>query len=140
MMNLQNIIKTHEYQKKQLLKNCKDFMKLQNKKQSYFAQRYNDDPEYRKNHLQYINTRVPCETCCIQVPRVNISKHSKTKKHIHNLELMAKKSEEIELRESVWKLHKIQILNDLKSRVQCTGSKFNKSPAQLNEIFELMAR
>ena len=44
------------------------------------AERYRVDPEYRKNHLKYMQEKVQCE-CGSFSNRCHLTTHKKTKKH-----------------------------------------------------------
>ena len=50
-----------------------------------FKQRYDNDEEYKKKHLEYINERIPCE-CGKQITRVYMAKHLSLPKHKRDLE------------------------------------------------------
>lgn len=52
-----------------------------------FKERYNTDEEFREKHRQYMSNKIQCPYCSnVVTSRANYWKHSKTKKHIRNVE------------------------------------------------------
>jgi hypothetical protein len=52
----------------------------------YFKTRYyNNNEEYRKKHLAYVNEKIKCECGCI-TSRCNLTKHKRTAKHLQFME------------------------------------------------------
>ena len=66
--------------------------------------------------MEYVNTKIKCDICSINVPRANMAKHKKTEKHKHNMEISVKSKEEQQLKDSKAKLDKIQYINHLKNK------------------------
>ncbi len=50
-----------------------------------FKQYYDEDPEFRKRHLQRMLEKVPCE-CGFVTRRNNLSKHRKSRNHEKRME------------------------------------------------------
>lgn len=121
------MIKIHAFQQKQLSKNVKLIEELDKREKQ------------RKKHLEYVNTRVPCDICNIQSSRANIAKHCKTKKHMKNIEIENKAANDREVKENSWKLNKIKMLNDLKTKVRGNIKDLYKWPVQQQFIKSLDA-
>lgn len=49
-----------------------------------FKQRYDDDPEFKAKHLDYVKQKIMCE-CGKNISRSNMSAHVKTKLHTKKL-------------------------------------------------------
>lgn len=47
---------------------------------SRFKERYDNDPEFKQRHSEYMKQKIQC-TCGCQVARHNLTKHKRTKKH-----------------------------------------------------------
>jgi len=56
---------------------------------------YYQDPEFKKRHMEYINSYVTC-SCGTQVRRAYMTVHKKTKKHIRGAENNKEKSNKLE--------------------------------------------
>jgi len=59
---------------------------------SAFKQRYQNDPEFKKRHLDHIKEIITCE-CGHSVKRGYISKHRKLQKHIKEMGIKEKEKE-----------------------------------------------
>ena len=62
---------------------------IETKTQKTFKERYNNDPEYKRRHLEYINEKLPCE-CGRMISRVYIAKHVTLEKHKRDLDRVVK--------------------------------------------------
>jgi len=60
------------------------------KQQKTFKERYQDE-EYKKKHLEYLNTLITCD-CGRQIRRVTMSVHKESKRHKKLLEDKKKKN------------------------------------------------
>ena len=54
---------------------------------------YYQDPDYKKNHLEYVMTKVECPQCGVMCSRCNLTKHKKSKKHRKHEEAIEKQNE-----------------------------------------------
>ncbi len=50
-----------------------------------FKTRYNEDAEFRENHLAYIKEKVKCTGCGRSVTRCNMTRHKRSNLHKKNL-------------------------------------------------------
>ena len=48
---------------------------------STFAIRYKNDPDFRQKHIKYMNEKIQCPACNIQIKRAHKSQHQRTKTH-----------------------------------------------------------
>lgn len=65
---------------------------------SSFKIQYNNDPDFRKRHKEYMNGEVKCEVCNQIIKRYNKSHHKKTERH----RVIAKMKENNEFNE-IWR-------------------------------------
>jgi hypothetical protein len=86
------------------------------KKKYNFKERYHNDPEFKKKHLEYINKPVTCE-CGYETTKSNILNHMKTKKHQRMVSKTVSKEEYKELEKKYKNMKKIleSIISNLKN-------------------------
>jgi hypothetical protein len=63
------------------------------KKHVCFMDYYNNDPEYRKIHVNKMMEKVECKCCNVEMSKGNLSHHRNTQKHKKNLYIYDKKME-----------------------------------------------
>lgn len=74
------------------------------RKQYKTFKEYYSDPDFKKKHLEYINTKIKCPVCRCKITRSHMTRHKRTKRCKAN-KIVQEKEEE--------KLSKLEILKIL---------------------------
>jgi hypothetical protein len=65
-----------------------------------FKEYYDTDPEFKKNHLQYMSERITCE-CGLTSSRNNLPRHRKGARHAKEMKKHLSKDELLEMKKKI---------------------------------------
>ena len=83
-----------------------------------FKERYQQDVEYRKKHVNYMMTKVPCNGCGFVTARCNMTRHRRSRNHAKRMTMIASLADTVESNKKSEKRKKHELIQSKLDEIQ----------------------